>query len=198
MKFSRLTWFAYILHFTAYTYSLSSRMWTAVFVHPVDDTCFPNNSPITLAVSLPNSIFLEESCKDPTFKFFLNGNLYGEGFVQGNDLSEDGYSLMITLPQLVDGNYTADFQVYASRSENNSVFDLLATGSTRFEVDTIGKCESAQAALHMEEINHHDSDSLGRTIVLNVAKGGQARMSSTVCLRTTRFAKSFRLPRHPA
>jgi hypothetical protein len=159
--------------------NLSNSLWKAIFIHPLQDTCFSNNSPIMLAISLPSSLFLADRARNLQFKILLNDTSAGEGFLHGDDMAEDGFSLIVSVPYLSDGQYAALFTVFVSdvKLQDSPDRRIVATGETRFTVDSAQACEEMETAPdNVADMKYH-SDAAE---IINLARGRFARMSSTV------------------
>ena len=184
--YGTIVWYTVILTFLPSSAPLSQTesnrsTWTAIFIHPIHDTCFPDNSQITMALSLPTNFFLEESHQNSRFKLFLNNVLAGEGALHGDDMAEDGFNLMISVPHIDDGNYSAYLEVLNADFALHGVPKnrVLATGATRFSVDSAQSCESQEMFAEEKFGDPDDSRSVEMNIV-NLARGCFARMSTMV------------------
>ena len=119
----------------------------AAFFHPLPGACFPADA-VTASVSVPGSLFRAWPAArgPPQWRLLLNGREAAGGALDGGS-TDDGWSLVLSMPGLADGHYSASFVVFASAHHAGGADQgaEVSASQTHFWVDVGGGCISIDA-----------------------------------------------------
>jgi len=112
-------------------------------LHPLPGTCFPSHSDVSASISVSAFLFrtLRVHVEDVEYEMRLNDQLAAAAGLDSRPIAE-GYSVVVTMPGLQDGEYDLHFTLFLPGTGAGSRRKI-ATTRSRFILDNRFRCQRA-------------------------------------------------------